>query len=56
MTHPRVLDRFQTTTHVRDYEYFIPTKFHQNASSSSGEVENESFRTMKDNGRTDGAL
>ena len=29
------------TTLVRDHEYFIPTKFHQNPSSGSGEeVEN----------------
>ena len=43
----------QTTTLVRDHEYFIPTKFHQNPSSGSGEeVENvESLRT--DDGRTD---
>ena len=31
----------KTTTLVRDHEYFIPTKFHQNISSGSGEeVEN----------------
>ena len=31
----------KTTRLVRDHEYFIPTKFHQNPSSSSGEeVEN----------------
>ena len=31
----------KTTTLVRDHEYFIPTKFHQNPSSGSGEeVEN----------------
>ena len=31
----------KTTTLVRDHEYFIPTKFHQNLSSGSGEeVEN----------------
>ena len=36
-----------------DHEYFIPTKFHQNPSSGSGEeVENVSLQT--DDGRTDG--
>ena len=31
----------KTTTLVRDHEYFIPTKFHQNLSRGSGEeVEN----------------
>ena len=31
----------KTTTLVRDHEYFIPTKFHQNPLSGSGEeVEN----------------
>ena len=41
----------KTTTLVRDHEYFIPTKFHQNPSSGSGEeVENvKSLRT--DDGR-----
>ena len=34
----------KTTTLVRNHEYFIPTKFHQNPSSSSGEeVENVKF-------------
>ena len=44
----------KTTTLVRDHEYFIPTKFHQNPSSGSGEeVENvKSLRT--DGRRTDG--
>ena len=45
------------TTTVRDHEYFIPTKFHQNSSSSSGEeVENVKSlrRTDDDDGRTDG--
>ena len=44
----------KTTTLVRDHEYFIPTKFHQNPSSGSGEeVENvKSLRTP--DGRTDG--
>ena len=37
----------KTTTLVRDHDYFIPTKFHQNPSSGSGEVENvKSLRTM----------
>ena len=49
----------KTTTLVRDHEYFIPTKFHQNPSSGSGEeVENvKSLRTdgrTDDDGRTDG--
>ena len=40
----------KTTTLVRDHDYFIPTKFHQNPSSGSGEeVEN-----MKSLRRTDG--
>ena len=44
----------KTTTLVRDHEYFIPTKFHQNPSSGSWEeVENvKSLQT--DDGRTDG--
>ena len=45
------------TTLLRDHEYFIPTKFHQNPSSSFGEeVENvKSLRTMTTtDGRTDG--
>ena len=43
-------------TLVRDHEYFIPTKFHQNPSSGSGEeVENvKSLRTTT--ATTDGAL
>ena len=49
----------KTTTLVRDHEYFIPTKFHQNPSSGLGEeVENvKSLRTTTDDdddGRTDG--
>ena len=47
----------KTTTLVRDHEYFIPTKFHQNPSSGSGEeVENVKSlrRTDDDDGRTDG--
>ena len=40
----------KTTTLVRDNEYFIPTKFHQNPSSGSGE-EVEKF--TDDDGRTD---
>ena len=50
----------KTTTLVRDHEYFIPTKFHQNPSSGSGEeVENVKVyrrttgRTTTDDGRTD---
>ena len=43
------------TTLVRDHEYFIPTKFHQNPSSGFGEeVENvKSLRTTTTDGRTD---
>ena len=43
----------KTTTLVRDHEYFMHTKFHQNPSSGSGEeVENvKSLRTT--DGRTD---
>ena len=48
----------KTTTLVRDHEYFIPTKFHQNPSSGFGEeVENvKSLRTTTDDddGGTDG--
>ena len=50
----------KTTTLVRDHEYFIPTKFHQNLSSGSGEeVENVKVygrrrTTTDDDGRTDG--
>ena len=48
----------KTTTLVRDNEYFIPTKFHQNPSSGSGEeVENvKSLRTTdgRRRRRTDG--
>ena len=46
----------KTTTLVRDHEYFIPTKFHQNPSSGSGEeVENVKVygRTTTDGWRTD---
>ena len=42
----------KTTTLVRDHEYFIPTKFHQNPSSGSGEeVENVKVYGRR---RTDG--
>ena len=45
----------KTTTPVRDHEYFIPTKFHQNPSSGSGEeVENAKSLRTPDDGRTDG--
>ena len=40
----------KTTTLVRDHELFIPTKFHQNPSSSSGE-EVENVKSLR---RTDG--
>ena len=43
----------KTTTLVRDHEYFIPTKFHQNPSHGSGEeVENVNILCRTD-GRTD---
>ena len=44
----------KTKTLVRDHEYFIPTKFHQNPSSGSGEeVQNvKSLRTTTDGRRT----
>ena len=53
----------KTTTLVRDHGYFIPTKFHQNPSSGSGE-EVESVKVYgrrtdgrtKDGRTTDGAL
>ena len=47
----------KTTTLVRDHEYFIPTKFHQNLSSGSGEeVENVKVygRRRRTDGGTDG--
>ena len=45
----------KTTTLVRDHEYFIPTKFHQNPSSGFGEeVENVKSLRTPDDGRTDG--
>ena len=46
----------KTTTLVRDHEYFIPTKFHQNPSSGFGEeVENvKSLRTTTMTTTTDG--
>ena len=49
----------KTTTLVRDHEYFMHTKFHQNPSSGSGEeVENlkSLCQTDDDDGRTDDAL
>ena len=44
----------KTTTLVRDHEYFIPTKYHQNPSSGSGEgFENvKSLRRTNDGRRT----
>ena len=42
----------KTTTLVRDLEYFIHTKFHQNPSRSSGE-EVENVNCLTDDGRTD---
>ena len=43
----------QNKTLVRDREYFIHTKFHQNQSNSFGEVGNEkkSLRLTDDDGR-----
>ena len=47
----------KTRTLVRDHEYFILTKFHQNLSSGSREeVENVKSLRRTDDGRTDGAL
>ena len=48
----------KTTTLVRDDEYFIPNKFHQNPSSDSGEeVKNVKVYAGRTDGRTtDGAL
>ena len=44
----------KTTTLVKDHKYFIPTKFHQNPSSGSGEeVENVESLRGKDGWRTD---
>ena len=40
----------KTTTLVRDHEYFIPTKFHQNSSSGSGE-EVENVKSLRTDGR-----
>ena len=42
----------KTTTLVREHEYFIPTKFHQNPSSGSGE-EVENVKSLRTDGRTD---
>ena len=42
----------KTTTLVRDHEYFIPTKFHQNPSSGSGE-EVANVKSLRTDGRTD---
>ena len=43
----------KTTTLVRDNKYFIPTKFHQNPSSGSGE-EFENVKSLQTDGRVDG--
>ena len=43
----------KTTKLVRDHEYFIPTKFHQNPSSGSGE-EVENVKVYGRRRRTDG--
>ena len=43
----------KTTTLLRDLEYFIHTKIHQNPSSGSGE-EVENVNSLTDDGRTDG--
>ena len=42
----------KTTTLVRDHEHFIPTEFHQNPSSGSGE-EVENVKSLRTEGRTD---
>ena len=45
----------KTTTLVRDHEYLIPAKFHQNPSSGSGDVENvKSLRQTDGRRATDG--
>ena len=41
---------WKTTTLVKDYEYFIPTKFHQYPSSGSGE-EVENVKILRTDGR-----
>ena len=47
----------KTKTLVRDHEYFICTKFHQNPSSRSGEkIENVKVYRRADGRTTDGAL
>ena len=43
----------KTSTLVRDHEYFIPTKFHQNSSSGSGE-EVENVKSLRKTTTTDG--
>ena len=45
----------KTTTLVRDHDYFMHTKFHQNPTSGSGE-EVESVKVYDGRRRTDGAL
>ena len=47
--------RWKSTTLVMDQEHFIPTKFHQNPSSGSGE-EVENAKVYGRRRRTDGAL
>ena len=42
----------KTTTLVRDHEYFIPTKFHQNPSSGSGEEVENVKSLLTTDGRT----
>ena len=42
----------KTLTLVRDHEYFIPTKFHQNPSSGS-EEEVENVKSLRTDGQTE---
>ena len=43
----------KTTTLVKDHKYFIPTKFHQNPSSGSGEEVENVKSLRRTDGRTD---
>ena len=43
----------KTTALVKDIEYFLHTKFHQNPSNGSGE-EVENVNCLMDDGQTDG--
>ena len=41
----------KTTTCVRDHEYFIPTKFHQNHPSSGSGEEVENVKSLRTDGQ-----